>query len=382
MNISIPFVSNIEYYLQEYVVPKFSAIINDDKFELAGKTQPFLTLRATSFDLNVQDLDIPFYLNYVPAKMNFKLKSALLNTKMKLNFVMYKDKSPSLVLSGNATFKKVLLNDLQNHKIMHLPYLNINMLSVEPLVPDIHLGGIAIQSPTLVIQRNNQGEINLLNLAQKQSKKEKTTLKETAAATPAKKTDLKFRLDNLFIDKADVTFNDTKPYKPVNIHLTPLQLKAINLSLEKGTQGNIDLAFTLDKKSEISAHGPLGLEPLNANLALDVKNISIRAFQSYFTDKVKIDVTRGTVSTAGNLTLAKDKKNELVIKYSGKAYVNNLATIDKAQSNDFLKWKALSFDQIQTGFNPFSCVLRLSRLLISIFASSSIPIRQLIFSIY
>jgi flagellar motor protein MotB len=95
------------------------------------------------------------------------------------------------------------------------------------------------------------------------------------------------------------------------------------------------------------------LEPLNSNLALDVKNISIRALQPYFTDKVKIDVTRGTVSTAGNLTLAKDKKNELVIKYSGKAYVNNLATIDKAQSNDFLKWKALSFDQIQTGFNPF-----------------------------
>lgn len=353
MNLFVPFVSNIEYYLKEYVVPKFSAVINENKFELTGKTQPFLTSRATSFDINIQDLDIPFYLQYSPVKPNFKLDSALLDTKMKLNFVMYKDKSPSLALSGNATFKKVLLNDAKNHKILHLPYLNINMLSVEPLVPDIHLAEIAIQSPELVIQRNNQGEINLLNLVQKQSKKEKTAYKETAAAAPARKTDLKFRLDNFFIDKADVTFNDAKTYKPVNIHIAPLQLKANNLSLEKGAQGNINLILTLDKKSEISAHGPLGLEPLSADLALDVKNIGIRAFQSYFTDKVKIDVTRGTVSTAGNLKLAKDKKNELVIKYSGKASVNNLATIDKAQSNDFLKWKALSFDNIQTGFNPF-----------------------------
>jgi len=353
MNLSIPFVSNIEYYLQEYVVPNFSAIINDDKFELAGKTQPFLTSRATSFDLNVQDLDIPFYLNYSPVKMNFKLNSARLDTKMKLNFVMHKDKSPSLVLSGNAIFKKITLDDLQKNKILHMPYMSINMTSVEPLVPDIHLADITIQSPELVIHRNKQGDINLLKLVQKQTKKEKTTPKGTAAATPAKETGLKFRLDNFFIDKADFTFIDAKTHKPVNIHLTPLQLKATNLSLEKGAQGNIDLAFTLDKKSELSAHGPLGLEPLNANLALDVKNISIRAFQSYFTDKVKIDVTRGTVSTAGNLTLAKDKKNELIIKYSGKAYVNNLATIDKAQSNDFLKWKALSFDQLQTGFNPF-----------------------------
>jgi flagellar motor protein MotB len=352
MNLSIPFASNIEYYLKEYIEPKFSAIINDNKFELAGKTQPFLKSRATSFDLNIQDLDIPFYLKYVPVKMNFKLNSARLDTKMKMNFVMYKDKSPSLVLSGNATLRKIILDDLQNNKILHLPSLSINMTSVEPLAPNIHLSEIAVQSPELVIRRDKQGEINLLNLIQKQTPKEKTITKETAA-TPAKKTELKLLLDNFLIDKADITFIDAKPYHPVNIHIVPLRLKATNLSLEKGVQGTIDLALTLDKKSEISAQGPLGLEPLNANLALNVKNIGIRTFQSYFTDKVKIDVTRGAVSTTGNFSLATNSKGEPVVKYAGKVSVNNLATIDKAQSNDFLKWKALSFDQLQAGYNPF-----------------------------
>jgi hypothetical protein len=353
MNLSIPFASNIEYYLKEYIKPKFSAMINDNKFELAGKTQPFLKSRATSFNLNVQDLDIPFYLKYVPVKMNFKLDSARLDTKMKLDFVMYQDRSPSLALSGNATLRKITLNDLHNNKILHLPSLSINMTSVEPLVPNIHLAEIAIQSPELVIRRDKKGEINLLNLTQKQTQKEKTIAKETSAPAPAKKTALKFRLDNFLIDNADITFIDAKPHQPVNIHIVPLRLKATNLSLEKDTQGNVDLALTLDKKSEISAQGPLGLEPLNANLALNVNNIGIRTFQSYFTDKVKIDVTRGAVSTIGNFSLATGKKGEPVIKYAGKVSVNNLVTIDKAQSNDFLKWKALSFDQIQTGYNPF-----------------------------
>jgi hypothetical protein len=353
MNLSIPFVSNIEYYLKEYVEPKFSAIINDNKFKLAGKTQPFLKSRATSFDLNVQDLDIPFYLKYVPVKMNFKLNSARLDTKMKLNFVMYNDKSPSLALSGNATLRKIILDDLQNNKVLHLPSLSINMTSVEPLVPNIHLAEIAIQSPELVIRRDKKGEINLLNLVQKQTKKEKTIAKETTAPAATKNTELKFRLDNFLLDKADITFIDDKPYQPVNIHIVPLQLKAANLSLEKDTQGNIDLTLTLDKKSEISVQGTLGLEPLNANLALNVKNIGIRTFQSYFTDKVKIDVTRGAVSTIGNFSLATGKKGEPVIKYAGKVSVNNLASIDKAQSNNFLKWKDLSFDQIQSGYNPF-----------------------------
>jgi len=353
MNLSIPFVSNIEYYLKEYVEPKFSAIINNNKFELAGKTQPFLKSRATSFDLNVQDLDIPFYLKYVPVKMNFKLNSARLDTKMKLNFVMYNDKPPSLALSGNATLRKIILDDLQNNKILHVPSLSINMTSVEPLIPNIHLAEIAIQSPELVIRRDKKGEINLLNLVQKQTKKEKTIAKETTAPAATKNTELKFRLDNFLIDKADITFIDDKPYQPANIHIVPLRLKAVNLSLEKGAQGNIDLALTLDKKSEISAQGTLGLEPLNANLALNIKNIGIRTFQSYFTDKVKIDVTRGVVSTIGNFSLATGKNGEPVIKYAGNISVNHLATIDKAQSNNFLKWKDLSFDQIQAGYNPF-----------------------------
>ena len=87
-------------------------------------------------------------------------------------------------------------------------------------------------------------------------------------------------------------------------------------------------------------------------MQLDLKNINIRDFQSYFTDKVKIDVTRGAISTAGNFSLTKDKKNETVIKYTGTLSVSNLATLDKAQSNDFLKWKKLSFDQIKFGYNP------------------------------
>ena len=183
--------------------------------------------------------------------MNFKLNSARLDTKMKINFVMYKDKSPSLVLSGNATLSKIALDDLQNNKILNLPSLSIDMTSVEPLVPNIHLAEIAIQSPELVIRHDKQGEINLLNLTQKQTQKEKTVPKETTTPAPAKKTALKFRLDNFIIDKADITFIDTKPYQPVNIHIVPLQLKAANLSLEKDIQGNIDITLTVDKKSEI-----------------------------------------------------------------------------------------------------------------------------------
>ncbi|NMC96968.1 MAG: DUF748 domain-containing protein, partial [Deltaproteobacteria bacterium] len=238
LNVSVPFISNIEYHLEKYVEPKFSTNINNNKFELAGKTQPFLTSRATSFDINIQDIDIPYYLNYVPAKMNCQLKSARLDTNIKLNFIVNEDKSPALTLNGNVVLRDVILDDLKNNKILHLPSLNVNMTSVEPFVSNIHLARIAIESPELVIRRDKEGEINLLNLTKKQA--EKLPQKEAAAASK-KKSGFKFRVDDVLLYKADIIYMDSQPSDPVKLHFSPLSFKAANLSTEKGATGKVEL---------------------------------------------------------------------------------------------------------------------------------------------
>ncbi len=351
LNVSVPFISNIEYHLEKYVEPKFSTNINNNKFELAGKTQPFLTSRATSFDINIQDIDIPYYLNYVPAKMNCQLKSARLDTNIKLNFIVNEDKSPALTLNGNVVLRDVILDDLKNNKILHLPSLNVNMASVEPFVSNIHLARIAIESPELVIRRDKEGEINLLNLTKKQA--EKLPQKEAAAASK-KKSGFKFRVDDVLLYKADIIYMDSQPSDPVKLHFSPLSFKAANLSTEKGATGKVELEGILNKKGEFKDRVTLTLEPLSVDVQSDWKNIGIRAFQPYFTDKVKMDITRGTISSTGNFSLSRNKKDELVIKCTGSVSVSNLAALDKAQSNDFLKFKRLSLDKIKFGYNPFS----------------------------
>ena len=48
--------------MKNYVEPKFSAIVNGHTITATGKTQPFLTSRETSFDIDMKDIDVPFYL--------------------------------------------------------------------------------------------------------------------------------------------------------------------------------------------------------------------------------------------------------------------------------------------------------------------------------
>ena len=111
MTIGIPSLSNIPAQINVFVKPSFAAKINGTPYVLQGETKPFAESLETHFDISIKDLDIPYYFAYLPMKLNFKIVSALLDTQTKLIFIEYKDKSPSLTVSGNVSLKKVALDD-------------------------------------------------------------------------------------------------------------------------------------------------------------------------------------------------------------------------------------------------------------------------------
>lgn len=340
MNLAIPAISNLKHYVKKYVEPKFSARINGNLFELKGKTTPFLDSRETAFDIDFTDVDIPFYLKYVPVKMNFNLKSALLDTKLKVNFIVQKDKEPAIKISGNTSLRKVALNDLKDNKILNLPELNCTIANAEPLKSDIHLARISVKNIELAAKRNKAGDINLLKLVDQPKEKE-----------PQKKP-LRLVIDELQLEAADITFTDEVPAKKAVVHISPLKLKANNLSTQKDAKSDIDLFLNVERKGEVAVKGQLGIEPLVCDLNLDVKNIDIRTFQPYFADQVRINVQQGAVSTTGKFSLSGDQKGTPRIKYTGKLFVSNLATLDPL-ANNFLNWKQLYLDAVQVGYNPF-----------------------------
>ena len=72
LKIGIPFLSNIPSYVERFVQPHFSAKINDALYTIEGKTKPFADSRETSIDVDIKDLNIPYYLAYVPDENEFQ----------------------------------------------------------------------------------------------------------------------------------------------------------------------------------------------------------------------------------------------------------------------------------------------------------------------
>jgi uncharacterized protein involved in outer membrane biogenesis len=346
LNIGVPFLSNILSYVQIYVQPEFSAKINGTPYSIQGKTKPFADSLETSFDINIKDLDIPYYLAYVPMKMNFKIVSAYLDAQTKISFIETKDKKPSLIVAGNVSLKKIAVDDQQNKPLLRLPLFEISIAESELLSKVIHLAKVSIQSPELEIRRDEKGTLNVLSLLP-ETKETKPTPKKEGESTP-----LSINVDEVQLAGGKISFSDLTPSEPFTIAAKNLDVRVENISTVKNSKGKLSLSLLLNKKGTISTTGSIGIDPITAEVKMDMKGIGIGLFQSYFTDKVKVTVTGGTFSTTGNFSLGIADDKELKAKYRGSANLSNFSSIDKLNAEDFLKWESLSFSDLKVGYNP------------------------------
>jgi len=354
VNITIPSISYRKYDIEIFVQPKISSVINGKNFSLLGKTKPFADSLQTNLAITIKDINLAHYLPYVPMKLNFKLLSGSLDVNVKLVFIRYKDKGPALDLTGNIALRNISVDDLENNPLVRLSSARADLSSLKPFSKNFHIAKVILQSPEVAVKRGKDGKINLQSLVGPPA--ETPVNNEAPSNPPPAKTSESpvVVIDQVQIQQGKLSFNDDMPAEPVTLNVNDLTLQVDNLSTAKGSKGILSLSLALEKQGSISLKGPVSIDPLNAELAVDTKDVALDTFQPYFTDKVKIHLTDGSFSTEGNLGVIDSGPTGLKINYSGTALVANFASVDKENGKDFLNWKSLFFDSINVGTNPLS----------------------------
>ena len=353
MNLAIPFVSNIPEYIDTYVQPRFTATINGDPYSLEGKTKMFKDTRETIFNILIEDLDLPFYLAYVPHEMNITVPSGKLDVQSTITFSMTPAKTPSVVVAGNVTLRDFVLQDRGKTPVAGLKRLDVVMTALEPLQSKFHFAKIALDAPELNVRRNKDGVISLTTLMERKKEEDKP------AAPPEKKPEAPEKaLPTLILDEFDlrggkIAYRDDVPPEPINSTIHDLAIKGEKISTLKDSPGKLSISMDLNKgRGAVAVSGPVGLNPIFANLNVDVKRIRIRPFQEYFTDKFRVNFTDGDISAKGIVSASKPADRDVSIQYDGNLLLGRVATVDKVNGDDFVKFKSLFVNSMSAGFNP------------------------------
>jgi hypothetical protein len=352
--IAIPVIANMDYMANQYTQPVLSANINGNPYLIEGKTKPFQESLETTLDIDLKGFNLPYYLAYVPFDLNFKLLSGVVDTKIQISFMQHRDKKPSLSIKGDAALKQFAVDDKKGLPLIRVPSLEIAIINIEPLTPLVQLGKVTLASPEVNIRRGKQGDINLFALLPADKKEKGKPDKQPAKAGEKAPDPLLVDVGEFRIDGGKVTFRDDQPPDTVSLVLSNLNLKMTDVSTKKDSRSNLDFSTNFGSKGRISAIGPFTVDPLSAELTMNLNNIEIRPLQGYFTDKVKITVTDGAVTAAGKVGVKDLKEKGLSATYAGKCLISNFKSIDKLNAEDFLTWKSLFFSDVRAGYNPLS----------------------------
>jgi len=66
----------LQVYVEQYVQPSFSAVVNGKRISLKGKTKPFRRVAGNHLRRDhLGPSDIPYYLEYVPVRRDYVISS-------------------------------------------------------------------------------------------------------------------------------------------------------------------------------------------------------------------------------------------------------------------------------------------------------------------
>jgi uncharacterized protein involved in outer membrane biogenesis len=338
--IGIPSLSNIPAYVQRYVQPYFSAKINGTPYILQGKTKPFADSLETSLDINIKNLDIPYYLAYVPMKMNFKVVSAYLDTDAKISFIETKQK-PSLTITGNVSLKKIAVDDGQKRPLLRLPLLETSIAPSELLSKIIHLSKVSVHSPELGIRRDEKGRLNALSLLPGQEEA------KPAPGKMEKSAPLSLDVDEIQMTGGKISFSDLSRSKPFKTILDPIELRVDHFSNGKDKKSAYALSLKTEAKEEIKVEGEFSMEPLWSEGALQFKSITLKKYAPYYRDNFLFDIEDGRLNLSAGYKYAKGEK-EPEISLPGISVSLSALRLRKTEENeDFLKIPNLSIKETE-----------------------------------
>lgn len=333
VTLTIPFISDLPYYVDTFVQPSFEAVFNDTPVSFKGKTKLFADSRETLFEVDVRDLDIPHYLSYMPFKMNFKIPSALMDAKTGFSYVQYSNRPPSVNVTGRIAFKKIKITDSIGNRLIDLPLLDISIASTDLMSMKINFSKILVQSPEIDLVRDKKGKLNLLALIpEKATEKEDKpgTEKRGSASLPA------ISAEEIRLAGGEITFTDYSCKNVFHTWLETIEMKIDHFSNAQDKKTAAEMSFRTEADEYVAYKGEFSVVPIASSGTVELKGLKIRRYSPYYPQTLLVDVEDGRLelTTGYDFAMAGD---DFVAKLSGlSSTLSSLRMKKKDEKEDFL----------------------------------------------
>lgn len=336
INIGIPFLSNLSYEVNLYVQPAFAAKVNGTPIVLTGKTKPFSDPREALLEVDVSNVEIPHYLEYVPVELRFKVPSGSLDTKVSLSFTQYKDKPPAVIVAGRVALNKLSVTDVNERQLLNLPLLDVAIDSVDVFAKKVSLGTVLLQSPEVHLWRDKTGVLNVTTLAPEEksgeSSAENQPKSDQAEGTPPSIEAAEVRLAD-----GKVTFADESTEKPFQTTVEAVNVVVRHFSNTPTKPSAVEASLTTEAGESLKHTGYLILEPLAAEGTVELQRLPVKRYAPYYGKNLLFEIEDGILDLSTRYKYAHGEGGGQTTLSGLAATLSSVRLTKRGETAEFLK---------------------------------------------
>ncbi|MFO0753716.1 MAG: DUF748 domain-containing protein [Thermodesulfovibrionales bacterium] len=347
LTVSIPFISNLSYYVESYVEPRLEAVVNGNTLSLKGKTKPFAGSHETTLAFKADGISIPSYLAYSPVPLTFKMPSGFLDMNIGISFMQHKDKAPTLSLYGELGCREVRIADTRDRPLFYVPLVSLGIGPSDLMAKKLHVSKVVVRSPEVILVREKTGKLNI-----RQILPEEGVAARAAAVRPPSPEETAFVLD---IDQARLTggkvvFSDLLTDKPFKTTLEHIEVALDHFSNEKEKTAALSASLQSDTQEAVKLAGTFSVNPAVVQGSFEVMQIGLKKYAPYYRDLVSFDIAEGEAGLASAFFAAR-KGDEYDLRLSGlSAAVRSLKVRKRDEQEYFLSIPSASIRETGIDF--------------------------------
>jgi flagellar motor protein MotB len=350
INLSIPFISDFPSYIESFVQPSLSAMVNGTPLNIQGESKVFAESRETSLDIKFTGINIPHYLAYVPARLKVKLPSGLLDINMKAIYRQYTNRAPMIILSGETKVRNLRIAiQGSNEEFLRIPLLSVKDVTFDLETQKVEIGSIVTEGGWLAVSRSADGQMNISSLMATPPPASRRLAKMSLSKT----TRLIVQLDSLHIDGYTIRAKDQSMAEPFELTVREINCKASNISTEENARGEFAMSMSIGSKGKSSTDGEFTVNPFSFGLKVRIKGFPLKPFQPFLAERAQVILANGMLNLNGDLKSHQTSTGGMNASFSGKLSVNKFSLLDKVNAEDLLKWETMYLDGIEIRNEPF-----------------------------
>jgi hypothetical protein len=301
LTIGIPFLSNIPSKVEITTLPVFAAKVNGSPFEARGRTRPFSETRETTLNVDLTDVDLPFYLAYAPQKIAPQVRSARLDARLVLAFTQPLKGPPALVVSGTAALRKVAVEQ-GGEPLLAWERFDADAEAIDVFGRSAKLRSLKLTAPEVWIRRHTMPEHDIANALAAPGKTKVASMGEEGRVAPASPVaaDKPFpvRLAEAAIFGGVVHYDDFAFRPSFHAVLSDVAVSVKGFSTASGKPAAFEISAKSDAGEVFRCAGTLSMDSAAVAVAgsLSLDGAPLKRYTTFLEELVPVSIDDGVLT--------------------------------------------------------------------------------------